>query len=323
MFLQDPKTKHIVNRLPQEVIDSFYVVTSVFNPWRYRTRIDLYRQFREYVETSGAKLMTVELALGERPFVVTERSDEFNLQLRSNDEMWFKERMLNLGIEHLPLDCKYIAWVDADVRFARPDWVNETVQLLQHYPVIQMFSKCSDLSPDNEVMSESLGIINAYHSGIIDKSKKYAGRYGHPGFAWAARREALNDLGGLFDTAILGSADYHMARALIGSVHKSHPSSLHPGYIEQLDLWQDRATQYIKGDVGYMSGHLFHYWHGKKVNRRYKDRWQILVENQYDPEFDLKRDTQGLHKFTDRNPKLRQDIRKYFLQRLEDDVTIK
>lgn len=314
--------KHTVNKLPQEVIDSLYVVTCVFNPWRYRTRIDLYKQFNEYVTASGAKLMTVELALGERPFTVTETTDEFNLQLRTNDEMWFKERLLNLGIERLPNSCKYVAYVDADIRFARPDWVHETVQLLQHYPVIQMFSKCSDLSPDNEIMSESTGIIHAYQHGMIERSRKYS-QYRHPGFAWAARREALNDLGGLLDVAILGSGDYHMAQSLIGNVHRSYPKMLHPGYVEQLQLWQDRCDKYIKGDVGYMPGHLFHYWHGKKINRKYRDRWSILADNQFDPEFDLKRDTQGLHKFTDRNPRLRQDVRRYFMQRNEDSIDVK
>ncbi len=80
--------------------------------------------------------------------------------------------------------------------------------------------------------------------------------------------------------------------------------------------------QYVRGDVGYMPGHVNHYWHGKKVNRRYRDRWQILIKHQYDPEFDLKRDSQGLLRFTDRNPLLRQDIRRYFLMRNEDSIDL-
>ncbi len=206
------------------------------------------------------------------------------------------------------------------MRFARPDWVHETVQLLQHYPVIQMFSKVSDLAPDHEVINTSMGIIRAYQDGLVAKPNYYE-QY-HPGFAWAARRETIDQLGGLLDIAILGSADRHMAQAFVGRVNTSYPSGISPGYIEQLRMWQDRAMQYVKGDVGYMPGHVNHYWHGKKMNRRYRDRWQILIKHQYDPEFDLKRDSQGLLRFTDRNPGLRQDIRRYFLQRNEDSIDL-
>lgn len=311
---------YVVNSLPQSVVDSFCVVTCVFNPWRYHSRIDLYQEFDDYVRASGGKLITIELAFGERPFLVTTHEDEWNVQCRTWDEMWHKERLLNLAIERLPDNCKYVAWVDADVRFSRPDWVMETIQRLQHYPVIQMFSKVSDLNPDHEAMNTAMGFAYAYQHGLITDTQCYS-KY-HPGFAWAARRDTLDDLGGLLDVAILGAGDRHMAQALVGMVGKSYPDGLSAGYREQLKLWQDRAAKYVEGDVGYMPGHLMHYWHGSKVYRRYKDRWEILIKNGYDPEFDLKRDSQGLHRFTDRNPKLRQDIRKYFLQRDEDSTHV-
>ena len=46
----------------------FIVVTSVFNPRGFKRRYDLYRQFEQYVAASGAQLMTVEVALGDRPW---------------------------------------------------------------------------------------------------------------------------------------------------------------------------------------------------------------------------------------------------------------
>lgn len=311
---------HPANQLPQNVLDSFCVVTPIFNPWRYRSRIDLYRQFGDYVSKSGGQLLTVELAFGERPFVVTTKEDRWNIQMRTQDELWHKERLVNLGIERLPDNCKYVAWVDADVRFARPDWVQETIQYLQHYPVVQMFSHASDLSPDHETISSSVGVLYAYQKGLI-RDTEYYNKF-HPGFAWAARRDTLDQLGGLLDVAILGAGDRHMAQALIGRVGCSYPKDISSGYAEQLKLWQDRATKFVRGDVGYIPGQLFHYWHGKKLNRRYRDRWQILIDNHYDPEFDLKRDSQGLHRFTDRNPKLRQDIRRYFQARNEDSIDL-
>lgn len=300
---------------------TLYVVTTVFNPWRYRSRIKLYREFEKYVKDAGAKLITVELALGARDFVVTEPNNPFHVQLTTKAELWHKERMTNLGIQRLPPDWKYVAWVDADITFARPDWVHETVQLLQHYPVIQMFSQAIDLTPNYEVLKIHTGMIYAHYEGIMTDP---TGRYEkfHPGFAWAARRDAINDLGGLCDIAILGSADRHMALSFLERVEKSYPKGISKGYFEQLQLWQNRAKTYIKKNVGYMPGAILHYWHGKKVDRRYKDRWKILIKHKYDPEFDLKFDSQGLYHFTERCPELEHDIRKYFRARNEDSIDL-
>jgi hypothetical protein len=314
----DRTKAHPVFKLEAHTLDSLAVITPVFNPSRYRTRIDLYHEFAEHCACAGARLFTIELALGERPWVVTDPNNHDQHQVRSADEMWHKERLINLMIERLPHNIKYIAWVDADVRFARPDWAKETIQLLQHFPIIQMFSKASDLGPNNEILNTHIGVMYAHRAGLITDTKFYS-KY-HPGFAWAARRSALDDLGGLLDIAILGAGDRHMAQAFLGQVNRSYPLEMSPGYVEQLQLWQKRALTHIRGDVGFMEGHLMHYWHGPKINRRYMTRWNVLIKNEYDPEFDLKRDTQGLHRFTDRNPLLRQDIRAYFMQRSEDDI---
>lgn len=300
---------------------TLYVVTAVFNPWRYKSRIKLYRDFEKYVNDSGAKLVTVELAYGQRDFVVTEPNDPMDVQLRTDAELWHKERMLNLGIQRLPRDWKYVAWIDADIVFARPDWVEETVHLLQHFSFIQMFSQAVDLSPNYEILKTHTGMFYAHYEGLM---KQVGGKYEqyHPGFAWAARRDALNNVGGLFDTAVLGSADRHMALSLLEYGERSHPSGISNGYKEQLQLWQDRCHKFVKKNVGYMPGAILHYWHGKKVDRRYQDRWKILVNHQFDPEFDLKLDTQGLYQFTERCPQLAYDIRKYFQARNEDSIDV-
>ena len=298
-------------------MDQLWVVTAIFNPWRYKSRIDLYRKFEKYVADAGANLVTVELAFGERPFEVTEAGDPLDIQLRTHTELWHKEKMLNLGIQSLPPDWKYVAWIDADVIFARPDWAKETVHLLQHYPVIQMFSQAIDATYKFELLKTHTGIIYAWQEGLMDfKNNRYD--HFHPGFAWAARRDALDNLGQLFDTAILGSADRHMALSFIECVERSYPKGISKGYYEQLQLWQERSKKYIKRNVGYMPGMLVHAFHGSKVNRAYNSRWRILVDYKYDPEFDLKLDTQGLYQFTDRCPDLHYAIRKYFSARDED-----
>ena len=97
------------------------------------------------------------------------------------------------------------------------------------------------------------------------------------------------------------------------------------GEVQIVD-WQSQAEQNIRRNVGYVPGVLTHFWHGKKKDRKYWDRWQILVRNQFNPRRDVKRDAQGLLQLVDhgdlRSIQLRDELRDYFRQRSEDSIDI-
>lgn len=298
--------------------NKLYVIVPYFNSCRYKSRKHLYENFKKYVINSGAELVTIEVAFGNRPF---ETSDDGKIRLRSCCELWHKERAINLAINRLPEDWQYCAWIDGDIEFARPDWVYETVQLLQHYKIIQMFSESVNLGPDYTIISNKRpSFLYSYTNG--DPVKGNYGKLSHPGFAWAATRQAINQVGGLFDMAILGSGDLHMARALIGEVKEGVYFNLSKGYMESLNIWQERCERLIRRNIGYMPGLIIHYWHGKRIDRKYNDRWKILTDHNYDPEFDIKLDAQGLYQFSGNKPKLEYDIRSYFQGRNEDSIDI-
>jgi len=297
-----------------------YVITVITNPCRYSSRYNLYKNFEKMVKDAGGILLTVEAAFGNRPHVITEPNNPWHVQLRTDSEIWHKENLINIGISRLPQDWEYVAWVDADVTFARPDWVNETLNQLQHYHVVQMFSIAHDMSPNHVPFQRHRGFMYCY----MNCFKKDCGNYvtWHPGFAWAARRSAINHLGGLVDFAILGAADRHMAHGLIGRMKETIHKKLCSAYAQDLLLWEARAEKYILRNVGYVEGLLLHHWHGKKRDRRYAERWNILVDNGYDPRLDLKRDWQMMWQLTDRNIKLRDGIRAYFRGRNEDSIDL-
>ncbi len=299
-------------------MNPLYVVSTYFNPFQSRARQKLYEPFRKHVLDSGAKLLTVEVAIGECPFEVTQPGDRWDLQLATNTTIWHKERALNLGVQRLPDDWRYVAFVDGDITFANPNWVRDCVLRLQHEPVVQMFSKATDLSDRYEPLATHKGFVYSYRTGEIDmRDKPYEGA--HPGYCWAMRRDAFDTLGGLFDTAILGSGDRHVACALMSDVDRSYPEGLSPGYVEQLKIYQRRASR-LKGNVGYMPGLILHGWHGPKASRGYQSRWQIISRHQYDSEFDLCPSWNGLYQLSDRSPGLRDDIRAYFESRRDDDL---
>lgn len=326
-------------------VDSLYVVTTVFNPMRYKSRYALYEQFRDHMESLGARLMTVELALGDRPFEVTERGNPMHVQLRTDQEFWLKESALNVGISKLPDDWKYVMWCDADVTFARADILEETVHQLQHYDIVQCFEDAIDLGPRGEVLETHKGFAwswwnkeaaaalmgstvreldstrsyyyadaaNDVNHGFRQRTSTY-----HTGFVWAARRQAYTDLGGLFDTAILGAGDHHLSYCLAGQILSSIPADLSIGYKRELLEWQKRADMHIRQNFGHVPGTIFHAFHGSKRERFYRSRWQILLDHAYEPDTDLKRDWNGLWALTHHGQRMRNALRRYFVSRNED-----
>lgn len=304
------------------MFNDFYVICVISNPRRYSVRYKLWKRFEQYMERCGAKLYTVELRYGERPWELAHRDYGRHINLETYDELWHKENMINVGVQHLPDTWKYMAWIDADIEFIRPDWIEETVHMLQHHYVVQMFQTAIDLGPNQEHLATHHGFVYQYHRNT--QPPKAYGEW-HPGFAWAIRRDAWDMIGGLIDTAILGAADNHMAKGLIGRVSETIHKDIHPEYAHKLFQWQERAVRHLKMDVGYVPGTIYHMWHGKKRDRRYWDRWKILVENQFNPDTDLKKDWQGIWQLEvhdERQMRLRDQLRYYFQSRNEDSIDL-
>lgn len=354
--------------IPKDVIHQpLYCVIPIFNPVRFKSRWKHLRDFQRHIRESGAIPIIIEAAFGERDFALEEHApplddlchngefksfgpahvppsarlpnsragqDYIKVRAGQQSEIWLKENLQNIAVQHLPEDAKYIAFIDADITFARPDWVSETLHALQHYDVVQMFTSAINLSPEHTPLEINMGFAYCHwHNMPHGKWKK--GHYGgdgqhhpgmpngwHTGFAWAWRRSALNHVGGLIDFAILGSADNHMARALVGRVEESLNPKLSEGYKTRVRHWQRRALQHIKGNIGYIDGTILHAWHGRIYNRRYWDRWKILIKHGFDPDSDLKKDWRGLLALTDQKPGLRDDVRRYFRARFEDETYV-
>jgi hypothetical protein len=313
-----------MSALPIQPVDApLYVVSSIINPSRFRSRYALYRDFEKYITDTGAVLYTVEAAYGDRDFAITEAANPRHIRLRTNHEVWHKENLINIGVSRLPDDWKYVAWIDADVQFARPDIVAETIHQLQHFSVVQMFAHATDLGPRHQPLRSFQGFVAQWMRQNSEVPAQYS--VWHPGYAWACRRDAWDHLGGLIDFAIVGSADRYMACGLIGKIAQSLSSEFVrdcPVYTEWCLEWQNRAEIYIKRNIGFVDGLLLHYFHGTKKNRGYFNRSAILWKNRFDPAKDIKRDWQGVWQLTDRKIELRDQLRAYFRSRDEDSTEV-
>jgi hypothetical protein len=108
-----------------------------------------------------------------------------------------------------------------------------------------------------------------------------------------------------------------MAMALIGKVLDSAPGNIHENYRTMLREFQHAC----KGlTLSYVPGTILHHWHGSLANRRYRERWDILTQNRFDPLVDIgQREDNGLIQLTKSGQRMVVDLDNYFIGRLEDN----
>jgi len=313
-----------------------HVVTCYFNPIRWDSRRNVHDKFERHMLDSGVKLTTVECAYGARPFELEPRDGINRVQVRTNSLVWNKENLINIGISRLPHDWKYVCWSDGDITHRNDRWASDTVHALQHYQIIQPWADAYDLGPRGEHMQVHKSFLRCWYQGQpVSPSLRHKHHhkpfwkhdggcydYAHPGYCWAARREAIDCLGGLFEISALGEGDNVMAKAMVGLCESAVPQWISPSYLAHLNRWQDRALQHVGFSLGYIPGTIEHTWHGRKKDRGYIDRWDILKKHAFDPDTDLKKNAYQVIELAGNKPMLTHDIDRYFRQRNEDANTL-
>jgi len=306
----------IINNDPIE--EFLNVILVISNPCLYLRRYILFKEFVKRMETeeSNVRLYIVELIYPGQRFVVTESKNKNHLQLKADTVLWHKENMINLGVKKLlPKDYRAFAWVDADVEFENVAWATDTLKILNGCrDVVQLFSHCIDM--DREGCN--LNIFNGFGYSF-EKGKRYTTKgidYWHPGYAWAITRKAYERIGGLYDLGILGSGDNIMAMSFINCVHKMNNHEYHRNYNKSMLDFQSK-TKGLR--LGYTPGLIRHHYHGSKENRKYTQRWKILMKWKYDPEKFIIRSENGVIQVSsDFTDSFKNDIVQYFKERKED-----
>jgi hypothetical protein len=300
--------------------NGLYLITTIFNPARYKSRYKLYWDFHKHVTNAGASLFTVELAFEDHPFVVTAHDDPMNIQLRSDHHLWYKENLVNVAIRSLPSGWTSAAWLDADISFLQPDWLSQTEAALEQHAFVQMFTHAVDLGPSSEQLKRYEGFAYRHLTNPAASRRR---EFGQPGYAWAARRGALEAVGGLIDWSILGSNDFYMGRGMISAVDPKDTRMPGSNYANLFLRWQERFQRRVgEKNIGYVNTTIQHHWHGRRVDRRYDTRWKILVDHRLDPATDLRYNEAGLVELTGTKPLLARDIRDYFQGRNEDNSDV-
>ena len=302
--------------------NTLHVIGVLFNPMRYHSRLRLFREwYAEMLATPNVKVYVVELAFGDRCHEVAEATNPQHLLLRTDQEIWHKESLINLAVRYLlPSNWKYMCWSDTDVFWLDKHWAQEAIHQLQHFPVIQPWRDCIDMGFLGTVMQHFQSFCFVHRTGVRKQrhpSEPY--KYAHTGFAWCVRRDFWERIEKLMDFPILGSADHHMAWGMIGDVASSVHGDMHDEFKRMAKEWERRAFAACGGQLGFVPTTIGHRFHGPKSKRRYRERWGIFKKHDFNPATDISYDEQGLVRLVGK-PELKADCREYLGGRHEDEI---
>ena len=305
---------------------SFWAITSFFNPTGSARRLYNYRVFRQAL---NLPLVTVEWSWTQGPDPQLRDDDaEILIQISGPDLIWQKERLLNLAIKSLPMDCRYVAWLDCDVLFDDPDWHKLVAMSLEEYPLVQPYDTLVNLGPDGQPLQvDKLGgqvrrpIGNPSVRASIPRDSlrhELRGSSAACGYAWAGRTECLRKHG-LYDACVVGSGDRAIFCAAIGSfadaaAYMRMNSSRFSHYMS----WADPFYKDITGRTGWISGQMRNLWHGSILDRKYEQRHIAFEAYDLDPVQDLEIDEAGCWRWATDKPEMHAFVVDYFFGRNED-----
>ena len=316
------------------VSECLFVVLVHFNPQGFQRRDELFVATAAHLLSfPHVRLVTLELVkdnkgaaeltTGPLMHALTRRARWVSREVfHTGDVLWAKENLINKGVAAArKLGAEYIAWVDGDVAFKSNTWAVDTVAALRGgIDILQPWDRAELLGPDGKVLRTVASFAAQKASG-----KDYALRsnddaeYWHPGFAWAARAAVFERVGGLLE-ATLGSADLHLATALIRKVATSVPDRVTPEY-KAAALKHQAAVEGLVFGAG--KGTIAHSWHGSLADRRYVERWDILVKFAFKPSFVARRPSDGILEWTkEASPAFREAVVAYFTGRNEDSKVV-
>jgi hypothetical protein len=264
------------------------VVTTYYNPCRYKTRRRNYDLFMAGMREAGVFVLTVECVFPGQDFELPPSPNV--IRIRANTLLWQKERLTNIGVSYLPSSVTAVAWLDCDILFTNKNWARNLIRVLKQHKVAQVFEYAVRQAQDGiceaDPRAESFAAAMSRNPHLLEANRYDV--HGHTGYGWAMRRELFDEVG-LYEGAISGSADHFMAHAIYGHYGFCVENALKhdPLQIAHLKEWGERFFSRVQGSLGVVPGEIRHLWHGDTANRRYFLRMHEITDHGYNPYTDI------------------------------------
>jgi hypothetical protein len=309
-------------------IDSdFWAITSYFNPMRYRSRLANFRTFRKHLQVP---LIAVELTY-IADFELRADDAEILVQLRGGAVLWQKERLLNIALQALPLNCRKVAWLDCDIIFAAPDWHEAAAFLLDRFALIQLFRRVHGVGPqwtleedpvaqveytqESATTSFASGVPAATSLGLILDNRRGTSA---PGHGWASWRELVNRHS-FYDACIVGGGDRAMICAANGCFDEV--MRIHCMNEQQRQWYMNWAKPFhetVRAETTFLDADIFHLWHGDISMRKGRARHEGFQRFRFDPCTDIALGNSGAWRWNTDKAEMHKYVHECFASRRED-----
>jgi len=325
--------------------DQLWVVTSYYNPANYKSRL---RNFKAFRRNLNAPLMVVELAKAGQ-HQLTKDDGDLVISLTGEDQIWQKERLINIGIARLPLHVEYVAWVDCDLILGDVNWTKTAKSWLEkNGGLLQLFAlslhlpreadvpslsvqTCPAIEPiltgvaiansvrDGKFDQNELKLTQANAAGDLDSYNKAIDRHNCYGMAWAARRQTIEKCGH-YDRNIVGGGDAVPVFAALNrmDMYWALRSLTDKQKLDMLSWANSARSAGLFVNVDALDQKIYHIWHGDLSHRSYRKRYEILVRHDFDPAKDIELSENSTWRWSDPQSPLARDISAYFFSRHED-----
>jgi len=284
------------------------LVTCHFNPAGYRA---LRRTFERWLPTLGplAKYLHVyELVFDEDE---PELEHEHHTVIRGRRDkhlMWQKEAMINRALRECPPEIRYFGWLDHDVVFRDPRWLERSLDKLAAEPglaALQPFSHMLCLDAD-DVVAEKWSSIS------IDPVR------GLPGLAWLAKREFMDQTGGLLIGDVIGGSDTPWVSGFgFDQFCRQYYWTNTKAAIEVCREHDERVRQTGQG-CDAIPGIIYHLHHARREDRSYFRHVHLLTDNRFDPRQDVRVTDEGILEWGSDKPELHRGVQEFFAARGDD-----
>lgn len=299
------------------VCDRTAAVTCYFNPHAGRARRRCYETFARQFPRIGLELFTAEGSVDDR-WEVSDGSNVWRFDLDPNAHLFCKENLLNLIIARLPDRFDRVAWIDGDVVLLSHDYADQLSTALDQHTVVQGFSELRYLNPDGTSETgwrRSLASVN-----VKDNTRLAYEKSSYPGLVWAASRELLTAVGGLYDRVVTGGGDNAWVAAVYGARDVAYMENWSPRMKADVLRYGERVAPLVPS-VGCVPVRGLHLFHGHLKNRQYTERNRMLRRIDFDPQRHLEYAPNGTLRWSAAAPAaLRNAVRAYIHGRKEDEV---
>ena len=107
-----------------------------------------------------------------------------------------------------------------------------------------------------------------------------------------------------YDKLIIGGGDNLLFQAMLGVFKKSLRDNLSENIRRQIESWASAVYKATQGRFGYTDGIALTMFHGTRDNRKYKRRYDVLKDNDFDPVKDISVSESGVWQWSSDKPKL-------------------